>query len=226
MPSLFLQKLIWKFKIKHLKLIQRCYDLWDRGNIEQFISVARTVRNYLNYINRSKWIAYLSKDVFTMIGKVNVNGALNLCTNNISNGVSLLDVNIMRLLHKKYPTRKIPDDEVLMTWKHNVYIQKYLKVLTKSAQNMQYFKQKKLRALPDPDRWRKMLAFHNYGTRNTNLQKALSKVIKKVRYSKVWNKCQNWRNIPGQLFSITVRQNPSSSTLQKKLGITAVTVAM
>ena len=50
-----------------------------------------------------------------MIGKVNVNGALNLCTNNISNGVSLLDVNIMRLLHKKYPTRKIPDDEVLMT---------------------------------------------------------------------------------------------------------------
>ena len=49
-----------------------------------------------------------------MIRKVNVNGALNLCTKNISNGIFLLDDHIMRLLHKKYPTPKFSDNEVLM----------------------------------------------------------------------------------------------------------------
>ena len=49
-----------------------------------------------------------------MIRKVNVNGALNLCTKNISNGIFLLDDHIMQLLHKKYPTPKFSDNEVLM----------------------------------------------------------------------------------------------------------------
>ena len=43
-----------------------------------------------------------------MIGKNNVNGALNLWINNISNGIFLLDDNTMRLFHKKYLTAKIP----------------------------------------------------------------------------------------------------------------------
>ena len=187
-PSLSLQKPSWKLKIKYFKLIQRCYDLEDRGDIEQLVSVARTVRNYLNYINRSKWIAELWKNVVTMTGKVNVNGALNLWTKNMSNGGFLLDDYIMRLLHKKYPTPKISDNEVLMPWKHNVYIKKYLEVLTETAQIMHHLKQKKIRTLLDSDRWKKMLTFQNYGTRNINLRKNFTKVIKKIRYSKVWTK--------------------------------------
>ena len=58
-------------------------------------------------------MAELSKSFINMMEKGNVNGALKLLMNNISNEILPLHDNKLQLLHEKHPASKNADDEVL-----------------------------------------------------------------------------------------------------------------
>ena len=64
------------------------------------------MQSRLNHIYRSKRIAGLSKRFATMMEKGNVNGTLELLTNNMSNRFLPFDDNALELFHEKHPVSK------------------------------------------------------------------------------------------------------------------------
>ena len=105
--SLLLQKPSKTSKLKdHTVALQRRLDLWSKGDIEELIIEGTTIQNRLNHINTPKGIAELSKSFVTMMEKGNVNGALKLLTNNMSNGILPLNDITLHLLQKNIHLQK------------------------------------------------------------------------------------------------------------------------
>ena len=86
MPALVLQKPSKSSKSKdHHIALERRLKLWDEGKIEELFYEGQTMQEKLKSSDISMTIAKISMKVRILISKGNVNGALKLLTNNMSN---------------------------------------------------------------------------------------------------------------------------------------------
>ena len=81
----------------HIKALEWRIELWHKGDIIQLLFEAETIQERLETINKSKTIAQLSKQFSLLMSKGNVNGALKLLSNNMSNGILPLNNETLKL---------------------------------------------------------------------------------------------------------------------------------
>ena len=86
MPALLLQKPSKSSKSKdHHAALERRLTLWEEGKIEELLYEGQTIQEKLKSSDSSMTVAKISMKVRILISKGNVNGALKLLTNNMSN---------------------------------------------------------------------------------------------------------------------------------------------
>ena len=88
MPALLLQKPSKMSKAKdHLKALKRILRLWEEGNIIELVKESKTMQDKLPSTNNQMNIEKLSSKSKQLMEESNLNDALCLLTNNMSNGI-------------------------------------------------------------------------------------------------------------------------------------------
>ena len=104
MPALLLQKPSKTSRSReHLDALQRRLQLWEIAEIKSLLLEAKTIQQRLASNNDRKNIADVLKKFAKLMGKGNINGALKLLTNNMTNGILPLDEKTLCSLKQKHP---------------------------------------------------------------------------------------------------------------------------
>ena len=85
MPALPLQKRSKSLKSKDHAALERKLKLWEEGKIEELLYEGQTIQEKLKSSDSSMTITKISMKIRILISKDNMNGALKLLTNNVSN---------------------------------------------------------------------------------------------------------------------------------------------
>ena len=85
MPALLLQKRSKSLKSKDHAALERKLKLWEEGKIEELLYEGQTIQEKLKSSDSSMTITKISMKIRILISKDNMNGALKLLTNNMSN---------------------------------------------------------------------------------------------------------------------------------------------
>ena len=85
MPALLLQKRSKSLKSKDYAALERKLKLWEEGKIEELLYEGQTIQEKLKSSDSSMTITKISMKIRILISKDNMNGALKLLTNNMSN---------------------------------------------------------------------------------------------------------------------------------------------
>ena len=93
---------------------QRRLELWYRGEIKELLFETETIQDRLKSTNKTKNIAQLSKQFVTLMAKGNINGALKLLSNNMSNGILPLNDETLQLLQQKHPDAQQVSEDTLL----------------------------------------------------------------------------------------------------------------
>ena len=102
-----MQKPSKKSKSKdHTKALERRLKLWDEGKIDDLFHEGRTIQDNLKTYEFTSDIGRLSKQFRDRMKKGDINGALRLLTNNMSNGILPLNEDTLLLLEQKHPEGK------------------------------------------------------------------------------------------------------------------------
>ena len=90
-PALLLQKTSKNSKAKyHVAALERRLELWENGNITELLNEGQSIQERLPTGDRPKDIAKIFVKFKELMEKGNVNGALKLLINEMSNGILLL----------------------------------------------------------------------------------------------------------------------------------------
>ena len=104
MPVLLLQKPSKTSKAKdHLKVLERRLRLWEEGNITELMIESKTIQEILPSTSSQINIEKRSSKFKQLMQKSNVDGALHLLTNNMSNGILPLSEETLQILSLKHP---------------------------------------------------------------------------------------------------------------------------
>ena len=104
MPALLLQKPHKSSKSKdHHAAVKRRLKLWEERKIEELLYEGQTIQERLKSSDSSMTIAKISMKFRIFMSKGNVNGALKLWTNNMSNGILPLTDATLQLPKQKHP---------------------------------------------------------------------------------------------------------------------------
>ena len=107
MPALFLQKSSRKSKARdHVIALKRRLELWDKGNINKLLDKGKEIQERLPSINTAMNLQKISMKFKHLMQKGNVNGALKLLTNDMSNGILPLTDEIVHLSRTRHPEMK------------------------------------------------------------------------------------------------------------------------
>ena len=114
MPALLLQKPSQssKSKDRHAAL-ERRLQLWEEGKNEELLYKGQTIQGRLKSPDSTTTITKISMKFRILMSKGNVNGALKLLTNNMSNGNLPLTDATLQVLKKHLQSRE-PPPEVLI----------------------------------------------------------------------------------------------------------------
>ena len=86
MPAFLLQKPSKSLKSKdHHAALERRLKLWKEGKIEELLYEGQTIQDKLKSSYSGMTITKISMKIRILISKDNMNGALTLLTNNMSN---------------------------------------------------------------------------------------------------------------------------------------------
>ena len=92
MPALLLQKPSRKSKARdHLIALERRLKLWDDGNFNELLDESKEIQERLPSTNTPMNLQKISIKFKHLVQKGNINGALKLLTNNMSNGIPLTE---------------------------------------------------------------------------------------------------------------------------------------
>ena len=106
LPALLLQKSIKNSKAKdHVAALERRLELWENGNIE-LLNEGQSIQKRLPAGDRPEDIAKISVNFKELMQKGNVNGALKLLTNEMSNGILSLTEKTLSQLEIKHPDNR------------------------------------------------------------------------------------------------------------------------
>ena len=107
MLALLLQKSSRKLKARnHVIALKRQLELWDKGNINKLLDKGKEIQERLPSINTAMNLQKISMKFKHLMQKGNVNGALKLLTNNMSNGILPLTDEILHLSRTRHPDMK------------------------------------------------------------------------------------------------------------------------
>ena len=183
MPALLLQKPSKSSKSKeHLEALTRRLTLWNEGKIEDLLHEGETIQSRLKTPENASNIAKISQKFKNLMSKGNVNGALKLLTNNMSNGVLPLSKETLSLLKLKHPEPVQPSPETLLEGPirpiHPVVYEDINENLVMRAATLT-----KGGSGPsglDADGWRRLFTSRQYGNSSSDLRKAFANFIKKL----------------------------------------------
>ena len=115
MPALLLQKPSRKSKARdHLIALERRLKLWGEGNINELLGESKEIQERLPSTNTPMNLQKISMKFKHLMQKGNVNGALKLLTNNMSNGILPLTDETLHLLRTKHQEMQNAHEEVLL----------------------------------------------------------------------------------------------------------------
>ena len=107
LPALLLQKSIKNSKAKdHATALERRLELWENGNIIELLNEGQSIQKRLPTGDRPEDIAKISVNFKELMQKGNVNGALKLSTNKMSNGILSLTEKTLSQLEIKHPDNR------------------------------------------------------------------------------------------------------------------------
>ena len=115
MPALLLHKPSRKSKAcNHLNALERQLKLWDEGNTIELLDESKEIQQRLPSTNTLMNLQKISMKFKHLMQKGNVNGALKLLTNNMSNGILPLTDETLHLLHTKHRKMRSAHEAVLL----------------------------------------------------------------------------------------------------------------
>ena len=183
MPALLLQKPSKTSKAKdHLKALERRIRLWEEGNITELVNESKAIQERLPSNNTPMNIEKLSSKFKQLMQTGNVNRALRLLTNNMSNGVLPLSDETLQLLKLKHPEARDAQHESLLQGPvklvHNIVFEDInesiiLKaaIKTKGGCGPSGF---------DADNWRRIFASKQFGSSSLDLRKSFAEFVKSL----------------------------------------------
>ena len=87
----------------HLKALKRIVRLWEEGNIIELVKESKTMQDKLLSTNNQMNIEKLSSKFKQLMEESNLNDALRLLTNNMSNGIVSLSDETLQIPSLKHP---------------------------------------------------------------------------------------------------------------------------
>lgn len=101
---LLLQKPSKFSKLKeHLEALTTQLSLWNEGRVDEILYEDQNIHDRLEAPGNTRSIIKISKKFKFLISKWNVNGALKLSTNSMSNGICPLSNKTLDLLKQEHP---------------------------------------------------------------------------------------------------------------------------
>ena len=183
MPALLLQKPSKTSKAKdHLRALERRIRLWEEGNIIELVNESKAIQERLPSNNTPMNIENLSLKFKQLMQRGNVNRALRLLTNNMSNGVLPLSKEILQLLNLKHPSAQEAHHDSLLQdpvkFVHNIVYEDINESLvlkavikTKGGCGPSGF---------DADNWRRIFASKQFGSSSLILRKSFAEFVKSL----------------------------------------------
>ena len=215
MPVLLLQKPSKNSKSKdHLVSLDRRLKLWEEGNISNLLHEGKTIQERMKVIEKGMNIEKISLKFKNMMGKSNIDGALKLLTENMSNGILSLNDKTLNMLKQKHPGANQPPQEVLIQGLiRPVYpiVSDYLDeslilkaaMLTKGGSGPSSL---------DADGWRKILASRSFGTASSDLRKTFALFVKRLCLEEIKNTESLESLIACRLIALDKRPGPRTQT--------------
>ena len=161
--------------------------LWKEGELTELLIEGETIQIFLSDSKSIETIAELSKTFKNYMKKGNNNAAVKLLTNNIHDGILLLNNETLNKLKEKHLKSINANNEVLLTGipqdVHPIMFASIDEEMIRKAAI-----KTKGRSGPlamDADGWRRILCSNNFGNANVGLRKAIANFIKKVCTEKV-----------------------------------------
>ena len=183
MPVLLLQKPSKSLKSKdHHAALERRLKLREKGKIEDLLYEGQTIHERLKSSDSSMTNAKISMKFRILTSKGNLNGALKLLTNYVSNGILPFTDATLQLLKQKHPESGEPPPEVLVEGPVRkihpiVYNDIDESLILKAAM---LTKEGSGPSGLDADGWRRMLTSREFGTSSTDLRKTFAQLIKRL----------------------------------------------
>ena len=114
MPALLLQKPSKNSKSKnHLVSVERRLKVCQEGNICNLVH-EKTIQKRMKISEKGMNNEKISLKLKNMMSKGNVNGALKILTENMSNEILPLNDKTLKMLKQKHPEANEPPQEVLL----------------------------------------------------------------------------------------------------------------
>ena len=191
MPSLLLQKPSKNSKTKdHISALNRRLELWGEGKFDELLWEALTIQRGLKTILNSCDIASISKRFANLMQRGNVNGALNLITNNMAGGILPLTDDVIKALIEKHPDpAAITDQSILEGPILNIHPSAYAEI--DSSLILKMATSSKGGSGPsgmDADGWRNILVSKNFGDCGEDLRKSVATLTRKLCCSEIRDK--------------------------------------
>ena len=96
----------------HLEALNRRLNLWKEGELTELLIEGETIQKSLSDSKSIKTITELSKKFKNYMKKSNINRVVKLLTNNMHDGILLLNNETLNKLKEKYPKSKNASNEV------------------------------------------------------------------------------------------------------------------
>ena len=181
MPALLLQKPSRTSKSKdHFLALTRRIELWEKGNINDLLHEGVTIQTLLNLPKKIMSTNEISKRFIEKMSNGNINGAIKLLSDNMQNGVLLLNDETLKLLKQKHPDGKAPTNDALLS---DTPIQIHSVQFEDIDSDMIRQSALKTRGGANPsgldgNGWRRILTSNCFGTEPSDLCASLAKLTK------------------------------------------------
>ena len=151
----------------HLEALERKLQLWERGEIKSLLLEAEIIQQ---------------RSTSKLMRKGNINGTLNLLTNNMTNGILSVDEKTFISLKQRHPQSQPAYEEILITGEptvihpvifgyRNEELVKKAAIRTKGGSSLSRL---------NADEWRKMLTSKVFCSCTSDLRKAIADFIKHI----------------------------------------------
>ena len=115
----------------HLKALERRLRFWAEGNITELVNESKTILDELPSTNNQMNIEKRSSKIKQLMRKSNINGALCLLTNNMSNGTLPHSDESLQILSLKHPEAQQAHHEAILHEPKKKYTALFMKTSMK-----------------------------------------------------------------------------------------------
>ena len=194
--ALLLQKTSTNSKAKyHVAALERRLELWENGNITELPNEGQSIQERLPTGDRPKDIAKISVKFKELMETGNVNGALKLLTNEMSDGILPLTEETLSQLEIKHSDNRDASADVLL----NRPIKEIHPIVFDTMDDEMVLRAASITkggsgpSGLDADGWRRILTSNSFGTASSDLRKSVADFIKKLCSKRINSENNRWK---------------------------------